>query len=119
MGINVDPIPGCKKLFDEARPMDINLEFAVSNVSGELVYYIFDEGALNTFSPDMVQQAYANYSVKPIDTKKIKVMTLSDCLDEFMPNGAAIDLMNVDVEELDYEVLTSNNWLRYKPRVIV
>ena len=36
-----------------------------------------------------------------------------------MPANTPIDLMNVDVEGLDYAVLSSNDWSKYKPRVIV
>ena len=118
-GINIDAMPGSKKLFDQVRPGDINLELGINDTDGELVYNIFDENALNTFSSEMVSEAYLNYGVKPISQRKIKAITLASCLDEFMPANTPIDLMNVDCEGLDYAVLSSNDWSKYKPRVIV
>ena len=36
-----------------------------------------------------------------------------------MPKGQAIDFLNVDVEGHDLEVLESNDWKRFRPKVIV
>ena len=118
-GINIDPLPGSKKLFDEARPSDINIEIGISDSDDILIYNIFEEGALNTFSSEMVIKAYVDYAVKPVSKRKVKVITLADCLEKYMPDEVSIDLMNIDVEGFDYRVLVSNNWSKYKPKVIV
>jgi hypothetical protein len=36
-----------------------------------------------------------------------------------LPEGQAIDFMNVDVEGHDREVLESNDWDRFRPKFIV
>lgn len=118
-GINIDPMPNSKRMFDLARPRDINLEIGISKERGYLKYYIFEESALNTFSPSMVKEAFENYKVKPIESKEIEVTTLEKCLDKHLAPNTKIDLMNIDVEGLDYEVLLSNNWQKYKPEIIV
>jgi hypothetical protein len=40
-------------------------------------------------------------------------------LDKYIPPGQEIDFLSVDVEGLDYDVLLSNNWQKYRPKVIV
>ena len=37
-GINIDPLPGSKALFNKHRPKDINLEIGVSVVKQQLTY---------------------------------------------------------------------------------
>ena len=34
-------------------------------------------------------------------------------------SNATIDLLSIDVEGLDLQVLKSNDWLRFRPRVVV
>lgn len=118
-GINIDPMPNSKRMFDLSRPRDINLELGISNKAGYFKYFIFEETALNTFSPSMVKEAFENYQVKPIESKEIEVTTLEKCLDQHLAPDTKIDLMNIDVEGLDFEVLLSNNWKKYKPKIIV
>lgn len=48
-GINIDAMPGSMSLFNKIRPRDINIEAAVSNEKEEVIFYIFNEVALNTF----------------------------------------------------------------------
>jgi glycosyltransferase involved in cell wall biosynthesis len=118
-GINIDALPGSKKIFDELRDKDINVESAVGNNEDYLNYYMFEEAALNTLSENMVAEAYKNYKVKPLNSMKITVKKLSALLDIYLPKGATIDLMNIDVEGLDYDVLLSNDWVKYKPKMII
>lgn len=42
-GINIDPIPGRMKLFNQLRNRDINLEIGISESKKSLTYYIFNE----------------------------------------------------------------------------
>ncbi|MFM6346540.1 MAG: hypothetical protein ACKPFK_15520, partial [Dolichospermum sp.] len=42
-GINIDAMPGSMKIFDDLRPLDINLEIPISDKSEILTYYEFDE----------------------------------------------------------------------------
>ena len=36
-----------------------------------------------------------------------------------MPRKQIIDFMSIDVEGKDYEVLTTNNWSKYRPKFIL
>ncbi len=81
-GINIEPRPGSKKLFDKIRPRDINLELPVNSVEEELTYYVFNEPALNGFSKEDSQLSYGVGDYKIIDKIKIKTRTLKNILDQ-------------------------------------
>ncbi|MDB9489142.1 FkbM family methyltransferase [Dolichospermum circinale CS-534/05] len=40
-------------------------------------------------------------------------------LDKHLPPKQTIDFLSIDVEGLDYQVVSSNNWDKYKPKVIL
>jgi FkbM family methyltransferase len=117
-GINIEARPGSKKLFDELRPRDTNLEVGVSGERGTMTYYfIGEDSTMNSFSAEFLRQIEMLDHVK----KEIPVPTipLADVLESHVPNGRAIDFMNVDVEGRDFEVLESNDWNRFRPRIVV
>ena len=117
-GINVEARPGSKTLFDKVRPRDVNLEVGISRERGEMTYYfIAEDSPMNSFSPEFLQQIEMVEAVR----SKIPVSTLplAEVLDRHLPKGQSIDFLTVDVEGHDYEVLESNDWQRFRPRLIV
>lgn len=118
-GINIDPMPGSKTLFDKYRPMDINLEMGVSSVRQQLTYHIFNEPALNTFSAHKVEEYTQDPKYRVIKEKKIETWPLADILDQYLPAGRVIDFLTIDAEGLDMDVLRSNNWEKYRPAYIL
>jgi FkbM family methyltransferase len=118
-GINIDAMPGSMKSFFEVRPEDINLEVAVANDETTLVYYIFNEPALNTFSEIEAKKKDGLNNYKIIDKIELKTQRLETILDKYLPQNKKIDFLTVDVEGLDFEVLRSNNWGKYKPGFIL
>ena len=117
-GINVEARPGSKQLFDKVRPRDVNLELGVSRERGSMTYYfIAEDSPMNSFSPDFLRQIKMLEHVKsqiPVST-----LPLAEVLERHVPAGQSIDFMNVDVEGHDFEVLESNDWARFRPRIIV
>jgi FkbM family methyltransferase len=119
-GINIDAMPGSMIPFNEIRKRDINLEKAVSDVDTELTYYVFNEPALNGFSEEISKERDRNSIYKIIDEVKIKTEKLSSILDKYLPSTIkTIDFMSIDVEGFDLNVLKSNNWQKYRPKVIL
>lgn len=118
-GINIEPMPGIKKIFDKYRPEDINLEIAISFREENLMYYMFNDPALNRISMEkpVLNGKLKNYEI--INAIPIKTKPLSKILDEFLPPQQNIDFMNIDVEGFDLEVLKSNDWNKYRPRIIL
>jgi FkbM family methyltransferase len=118
-GINIEARPGSKILFDKTRPRDINLEFAISSESKELTYYMFNEPALNGFSTQNAANLKDHKEYKIIREIKLNTQRLDSVLARHVIPTQNIDFMSIDVEGLDYDVIISNNWTLYKPKIIL
>jgi FkbM family methyltransferase len=119
-GINIDAMPGSMKIFEKLRPRDINLEYGISNSKGKLDYYIFNESALNGFSKELSKERDNDDSTYQInEIIKVEVLPLSVILNCQLPEKQIIDFMSIDVEGLDYEVLISNDWSKYRPKYVL
>ncbi len=117
-GINVDPSPNTKVNFDKYRPRDINLEMGVSNKEGQLTYYMIDENStMNSFSKqNLIENGMINKVKKEIP---IPVKTLAQIFDEHQNAFNKIDFLSIDVEGLDYQVLSSNNCRERSERLYI
>lgn len=100
-GINIEPNPDNIKLFEYLRPNDININCGISQKKGELLYYMFDEPACNTFDTASVEEVKKYYRL--IDKKSIKMRMISDILKENNINH--VDFMDIDVESYEMDVL--------------
>src|SRR5207244_773602 len=56
-GITVEPNPDSAKLFRRFRPRDTHLTLGVSMAPSELPYYRYADSKLNTFVPELRQDA--------------------------------------------------------------
>lgn len=115
-GINVEPNIENFKLFKQRRPADINLNLGVFTQESKLDYYSFIDGLYNTFD-EKLKDDLVKKGVQQIGTNSIRVTTLANIIKENCPDRQ-IDFLNVDVENLDLEVLQSNDWDKYTPSVI-
>ncbi|MFN2532384.1 MAG: FkbM family methyltransferase [Pyrinomonadaceae bacterium] len=117
-GINIEARPGSKRLFDKVRPRDINLEMGVSSDSGTMTYYfIGEDSTMNSFSEEFLHDIGMWENVK--SEIPVPISPLSAILDRYLLPGQSIEFMNVDVEGHDFEVLASNDWSRFRPKIIV
>ncbi|MFY0651328.1 MAG: FkbM family methyltransferase [Cyclobacteriaceae bacterium] len=115
-GINIDPREGTKNLFDSKRKKDVNLEMAISSLDGEAKYYETEIApSLNSISLERFDQL----NIRDKITREVKVpcCRLDTLFDKYL-DGENFDLLNIDVEGHDLKVLQSNNWVKYRPRVI-
>lgn len=117
-GINIDPMPGSMKLFNKLRPKDINLEIAIGEKKGKTKYFIFDEPALNTCNENLAKIITQNTNNKVINIVDIDTYPLSDILAKYIPKNEKINFLNIDCEGIEYEILKSNCWERYRPDLI-
>lgn len=119
-GINIEPTPSLFNAFPRWRKRDINLNVGIGN-GEKLTFYVFNEGALNTFDPEIARSRDGSYDGKYriIDRIEVQTRTLADILDKHLPAGTPIDLLTIDVEGMDFDVLKSNDWTKYKPSFIL
>ncbi|HEY2155924.1 MAG TPA: FkbM family methyltransferase [Isosphaeraceae bacterium] len=118
-GINIDAMPGSMDAFRAARPEDVNLECAVAEARGSRTFYQFDEPAVNGLSREMSEARAAEGYFRPVCSVEIPTTPLAEILDTHVPSGRSIDFLTVDAEGLDLEVLRSNDWPRFRPKVVV
>lgn len=118
-GINIEPRPGSKKLFDKFRNRDINIEAAISESEGSLTYFEFDDPALNSFDQNLSIERANHTKYKIINKIHLTTYKLADILDNYLPTGQKIDFLTIDTEGFDIHVLRSNNWERYRPEIIL
>lgn len=117
-GINIDANPGSMKEFEKERKRDINLELGISDVNGLSTFYVLDEeSTMNSFSTKNLQNHNMLKTVKK--EVKIKTETLENVFDRYSECFKEIDFLTIDVEGMDQKVLESNNWAKYKPKVVV
>lgn len=118
-GINIDAMPHSMGLFNKLRHRDINIEKAISDQKETLTYYMFNVPALNGFSKELSVERNGVENYRIISEQKIETSTLEEILETYLPIEQEIDFLTIDVEGLDYKVLRSNNWEKYRPKVIV
>ena len=118
-GINIDANPITIKLFEKARPNDKNVNVGIAEKEDLLPYHRFADPASNTFSDEEAEKWKQKTWNTYLGTTEVKMRPLRDVLSQYMDESQQIDVMNVDVEGYDMEVLRSNDWERFRPKVIV
>jgi FkbM family methyltransferase len=114
-GINIDALPNSMKSFNKYRRRDINIENAISDREEVLEYHMFSSTFYNSFSKEDAEKSKMVSEL--LEIRKIKTQKLSDILDKH--SIQTIDFMSIDVEGFDLNVLKSNDWVKYRPKVIV
>lgn len=117
-GVVVEPNSEMVRLYKKIRKRDTAIGVGVGKEDSLADYFIFDHPAVNTFDPDTAE---LNQEVgrRLLETKPVAILTLEKVLTDYLPKGEEVDLLSVDTEGMDEEVLTSNNWERFRPRVVI
>lgn len=119
MGIDIEPQ---KKLCDrlkEKRPKDIVLNIAVDTVEGEATMYELPEQNVGTsLNPTMAKLTSIWHKNAKIIEQKIPTLRLESVLQKHARNKS-IDFMNIDTEGTELSVLKSNDWKRFRPKLLI
>lgn len=120
-GICIDPNPMIADYFQKMRPNDIFINKGISASSTKsLPYYMLDKdlkSSMNTFDKSFIEdQGLTHKIAKTIDVPTVRLDTL---LDKYITVDDRLDFFDVDVEGYDLEVLKTNNWEKYRPKVIM
>lgn len=117
-GINIEPIKKLHSLLLEERPRDINLNIGISDKEGTLLFREYEGTGYSTFSNDMKEEHKNDDEkyVKKYHDYEVEVRTLSSVLADH--GNPKISFMKIDVEGLEYEVLSGNDWESDRPEVI-
>lgn len=119
VGICIDPNPELKSLYDKYRPKDNFINCAIGPNIQNLNYYLFNDNysSMNTLNYDFIIKHNLENQIK--GTINIPVYNLKDILDKYILVDDRLDFFDIDVEGFDLEVLKSNDWIKYRPKVIL
>jgi hypothetical protein len=110
-GINVDLDFNSVDMFNYFRPIDYNIQAALSNKSGSAnLYFFHNRAAKNTISK------LRGRGAKKI--KKIKIETLNNIIANCKFKIKEIDFLSIDVEGHELNVLKGLNFNIYRPKII-
>lgn len=120
-GVNVEPINKFYRLLEADRPRDINLNVGIGVKKDKLIFREYHSEAgegMSTFSQDMSRRYEENrhWATQDFTEYAVDLLPLRDVLAS--NNVETIDFMKIDVEGLEYEVLLSNDWNKYRPKVL-
>jgi FkbM family methyltransferase len=118
-GIAIEPDPELARLFASRRPRDRVVAVGIAEKSGELSYHRFSDPAMNTFDSVLAAERAKNGRWKLLERSIVPVRTLASVLAEHADGSKGIGFMSVDVEGFDLAVLRSNDWQRFRPRIVM
>ena len=114
-GINIEPDYNNFNLFVKERPRDKNLNLGISDTPGKLIFYVFEEDTLSTFSQEDAEKLVTG-GRNIVEKKIIETFKLSKIFED--NDVKKIDFMTIDTERYDQKVLNSNDWSRFRPTLI-
>jgi FkbM family methyltransferase len=113
-GITVEPTPGVERLFRRKRPRDVHLPVAVGSGGGEVAFNLFQDGVYNCLSR-VADRACSG--ARPIGAARVPIVSLASILIQHAP-PEGIDFLSIDVEGAELDALQSNDWTRFRPKLI-
>ena len=116
-GICIDPNPVLKNLYKQFRPKDIFINSGIGSSNTYLDYYMFEESSMNSFSSDFVLKH--KDTLKIINKVNMPLYTLEEVLERNDISKWRLDFFDIDAEGFDLEVLKTNNWNKFRPKIIV
>lgn len=115
-GINIEPDIVCYERVKSARPRDINLNLGIGTSEEWLTFFKFFPDTLSTFS-EIASKKYIQRGFKLVDKVEIRVVKLSEIINTYCKK-TTIDFLSIDTEGYDLVVLQSNDWKRFRPKLI-
>ncbi len=111
-GINIEPIPRLFNDLEKKRKRDINLNIGVSRKRQTLLFREFESHGHSTFSKEVAEGEPA----PALTEYEIQTEPLSDIFKRY--KVTTIHFLKIDVEGLEYDVVSSNKWDKYRPYIV-
>lgn len=117
-GVLLEPDPDLVKALKKARPKDTVINKAVTvDAADNLDFYLMQPHTLNTFSEKEVKLYQEHYKdVKVRGKIKVQTTQLDVLMKEYFSTG--LDFLSIDIEGLDYDILSNFNFKKYRPKVV-
>ena len=114
-GICVEPDPALFAAFPRMRPGDIHLNCGIGITAGKADFYVMSTSTLNTFSKQDAERYISYGQHRLIQTIPINVENINDIVERHF--DGPLNLLSLDVEGLDYQILQSFDFKRFRPVV--
>jgi FkbM family methyltransferase len=116
-GVLVEPDPDLARNIRQERPNDTVLNIGVSKKAGLQDFYLVNPATLNTFSKKEFEQHKLFYPGTQLrEVVKTKTEPVNKILETHFKNG--LDILSLDVEGLDYQILSSLDFAKHRPNII-
>jgi FkbM family methyltransferase len=116
-GVNVEPNPHYYNELVQYRPRDINLQQAVSDVTGNVEMYLVPNSGLSSLD-EAVARNHESLGWSVI-AAEVELTTLAAIWASHVPAGQDVHFLKVDVEGAEEAVLRGNDWGRNRPWIVI
>ena len=114
-GINIEPREEEFALLAAARTADINLNVAVSEAAGTMVFYACEDAGLSTL--DAAVAARHRDDGREVTERRVETRTLAAICREYAPGE--IHFLKIDVEGAERGVLLGADFVRFRPWIVL
>jgi FkbM family methyltransferase len=118
-GINIEPVEKLYSNFVSSRHRDINLKCAIGQKNDvQLMKVVCNQDQITGLSTLNKKNSDSACVGRNYYEERVHIYTLEYILDHNTLPGQVIDFLKIDVEGFEKEVIYSNNWSKYRPRVL-
>ena len=118
-GVNIEANPALMENFYRERKHDINLCCGVGPRHGQMPFYMLDEySGRNSFNKELLDRFIEEHQEVRIQKNiQVEIYTLEEIVEKYC-NGIMPDYMDIDIEGLEYDTLSTLDFSKYAPKVI-
>ncbi len=116
-GLTVEPIPHLYKMHQRMRKRDQHLNAAVGGTRGKLNFFEIIPDVFSTFDKEQAERLVSSGAILAT-TYEMDVVTLADIYHKYFANQQ-VDFVSIDTELYDLQVLLGNDWLVFRPQLIM
>lgn len=117
-GVLVEPNVALTDKLRRKRPGDTVLVAGIGlDDTPEADYYVLSDDELNTFDKDQADRLTRETTTKLIKVVKMPLLNINRVIADHF-RGAAPDFLSIDIEGLDFAVLKTLDFAKFRPKVI-
>ena len=117
-GVLVEPNKAISERLRSVRPGDTLLVAGIGvDETPEADYYMLDNPGLNTFDKEEAEKVVRETRYKIQQVVKMPLLNINKVIAEHF-GGKAPDLISIDIEGMDFDVLNTLDFKKYRPKLI-